>query len=180
MDRHETATNAFYATAEGASSRRRPSADACGAAGADSVGLLRAAAVNERTVGETTRETTWKTQRWVRPALFALVALVAGVFLLPKIPRTQQVRLHLGVGSSHVVAATARIGRDGVWDRQTTWRFDHGAPPSFEWAFDLPNGPANVEVELSSTSSTESRALQLDLHGEEANVELADATRGLE
>jgi hypothetical protein len=119
-------------------------------------------------------------RKLVRPAVFAVVALVAGIVLFPKIPRTQQVRLHLGVGSSHVVAATARIGRDGAWDRETTWRFDHGAPASVEWSFDLPNGPAEVEVELQSATSSEQRATQIDLRGGESNVELADLTRGLE
>ena len=119
-------------------------------------------------------------RKLIRPALFAVVALIAGIVLLPKVPRAQQVRLHLGVGSSHVVSATARIGRDGAWDRETTWRFDHGAPPSVDWSFDLTNGPAQVEVELQSATSSGQRSVQLDLHGGESDVELADVTRGLE
>jgi hypothetical protein len=105
---------------------------------------------------------------------------VAALVLWPKVPRSQQVRLHLGVGSSHVVAATARIGRDGAWDRETTWRFDHGAPASVDWSFDMPNGPAQVEVELQSATSSEQRSIQIDLRGGESDVELAELTRGLD
>jgi hypothetical protein len=119
-------------------------------------------------------------RRFVRPAVFAVVAGVAAVVLLPKVPRSQQVRLHLGVGSSRVVSATARIGRDGTWDRETTWRFDHGAPASIDWSFDLANGPAQVEVELQSATSTGQRTLRIDLRGGASEVELAEVTRGLE
>jgi len=128
-------------------------------------------------------------RKLVRPAVFAVVLLVAALVLWPKVPRAQQLRMHLGVGSSHVVAATARIGRDGTWDRQATWRFDHGAPsssgvggapPVIDWAFDLPNGPADVEVELQSTTSSDLRAVHVDLRGGESDVELTEMTRGLE
>jgi len=119
-------------------------------------------------------------RKLIRPIVFAVVAGIAAIFLLPKVPRTQQVRLHLGVGASRVVSATARVGRDGAWDRETTWHFDRGAPASVDWAFDLPNGPANVEVELETARSTDQRTVQLELHGGETKVELSDVTRGLE
>lgn len=112
--------------------------------------------------------------------MFAVVAGIAALALFPKIPRNQQVRLHLGVGSTRIVAATARVGRDGVWDRETTWRFEHGAPSSVDWSFELSNGPASVEVEISSPTSTEQRTVQLDLRGGESSVELAETTRGLQ
>ncbi|MGZ5968760.1 MAG: hypothetical protein ACXWP4_13905, partial [Polyangiales bacterium] len=66
----------------------------------------------------------------LRLAVFGVVAIGAAVFVLPALPRAQHLRLHLGSGSSQLVKASARIGREGAWDRVTSWRFDHGAPPS--------------------------------------------------
>ena len=109
-------------------------------------------------------------------AVFAIGAW----FVLPKAPHEQRVRLHLGSGSTRVVRATARIGHPGAWDRETTWRFDHGAPPAIAWSFELPNGSAEIEVELATTASIVDRKAKVDLSGKETSVELSDAMRGLE
>src|SRR5438445_41407 len=42
------------------------------------------------------------------------------------------------------------------------------------------SGRPGVVGELSSATATEQRAVKLDLQGDETNVDLADATRGLE
>ena len=65
------------------------------------------------------------------------------------------------------------------WDRETTWRFDNGAPPSVVWKFELPNGNAEIEVELASAAMISSQRTKIELKGEETSVELADAMRGL-
>lgn len=121
-------------------------------------------------------------RRWLRFAVFGAFLGVAGAIVLPTVPRDQQLRLHLGPGSTRVTRATARITRDlaGGWDRETTWRFDHGAPPSITWKFELPNGGADVEVELASALAVTSRRARVELSGEEQSVELSEALRGLE
>lgn len=120
-------------------------------------------------------------RRWLRLGVFGAIVGVAAALVLPAVPRDQNVRLHLGTGSSKVVRATARISRDlpSGWDRETTWRFDHGAPPSIVWRFELPNGNADVEVELASNGATSSQRSKIELKGEETSVELSDAMRGL-
>jgi hypothetical protein len=121
-------------------------------------------------------------RRWLRFAVFGAFMGVAAALVLPTVPRDQSVRLHLGAGSTRVTRATARITRDvtGGWDRETTWSFDHGAPPSITWKFELPNGNADVEVELASAVAISSHRAKVDLAGHEATVELTDAMRGLE
>lgn len=120
-------------------------------------------------------------RRWLRFAVFGAFAGVAAALVVPTVPRAQRLRLHLGAGSSKVVRATARITRDlaAGWDRETTWSFSNGAPPSVAWSFDLPNGAAEVEVELASAASIASHKAKVDLHGHETSVELSDAMRGL-
>ena len=80
------------------------------------------------------------------------------------------------------MSATARVARNVTsgWERETTWRFDHGAPPSISWKFELPNGAAEVEVELVSALSITNRSTKVDLQGAETSVELSEALRGLE
>ncbi len=121
-------------------------------------------------------------RRWLRFAVFGGFLGIAAAIVVPTVPRDQQLRLHLGPGSSRVTRATARITRDaaGGWDRETTWQFAHGAPPSLTWKFELPNGSADVEVELASAVAVTSRRARVDLHGEEQSVELSEALRGLE
>lgn len=120
-------------------------------------------------------------RRWLRLAVFGGFLGFAAVLVLPNVPRAQQVRLHLGAGSTKVTRATARVGRDPAgWDRETTWRFDHGAPPSVSWAFELPNGQAEIEVELASAVAITSTRTKVDLHGDETTVELSATLRGLE
>jgi hypothetical protein len=106
---------------------------------------------------------------------------VAAALIVPTVPREQNLRLHLGAGSSRVVRATARITRDpsGGWDRETTLRFDNGAPPSIVWRFELPHGKAEVEVELASNAAVSSQRTKIELKGEETSVELSEAMRGL-
>jgi hypothetical protein len=122
----------------------------------------------------------------IRFAVFGIVAAVAGVVVLPKVPREQQIRLHLGIGASNVLRATARVGhRDGqsAWDREKTWTFDHGAPSSLAWSFDLPNGEADVEVELVSKTTVAQRVARVRFEGTssaEQSIELEPETRGLE
>jgi len=120
-------------------------------------------------------------RRWLRLGVFGAFLGVAAALVLPNVPRDQNVRLHLGSGSTKVVRATARITRDATsgWDRETTWRFDNGAPPSIVWRFELPNGNAEVEVELASSASIASQRTKVELKGEETTVELAEAMRGL-
>ena len=115
----------------------------------------------------------------IRLAIFSIVGLLAAVLILPKVPREQQVRLHFGVGSRHVVGATARVGRDGAWDRESTWRFERGTPASVVWTFALPNGVADLEIELSSATSTTLQRQRVELKGGESSLELSDATSGL-
>lgn len=91
-------------------------------------------------------------RRSMQLALFGIIAGVVAMFVLPTVPRKQRLRLHLGIGSSSIVAVTARIGPVGSttsWDREATWRFPNGAPPSIEWTFELPDGQDAIEVELS-------------------------------
>ena len=107
--------------------------------------------------------------------VFAIVLAAVAIFLLPKVPHAQRVRLHLGVGSSSIVAVTARVGAlgaAGVWDREATWRFPEGAPPSIEWTFELPDGAAAIEVELTKASGGATLAPQVnvvDLHADHAD-----------
>jgi hypothetical protein len=115
----------------------------------------------------------------LRAAVFGVVAIGAAVFILPAVPRAQHVRLHLGSGSSQLTKASARVGRAGAWDRVTSWRFDHGAPPSISWEFELPNGAREIEVELTTASDSVTRKVSVDLEGGETNVELQEAMRGL-
>jgi len=117
--------------------------------------------------------------RLIRIAVFAVVAAVGAWFILPKAPHEQNLRLHLGSGSSRVVRATARVGRGGAWDRETTWTFEHGAPPAIAWKFELPNGKADVEVELASSASIVGTKTNVQLGGGETNVELSETMRGL-
>jgi hypothetical protein len=120
-------------------------------------------------------------RRWLRLGVFGAILGVAAALVLPAVPRDQSVRLHLGPGSSKVVRATARVTRDMAsgWDRETTWRFDNGAPPSIVWRFELPNGKADVEVELASSGAVSSQHAKVEFKGEETSVELAEAMRGL-
>ncbi len=121
-------------------------------------------------------------RRFLRIAIFGMVLIVFGLFVLPKVPRSQQLRLHLGIGASRVVSATARVGHGapGTWDRESTWSFEHGAPATLPWAFDLPSGSAQLEVELSSATGIRTHHVAIELHGDETRVELEDVTRGLE
>jgi hypothetical protein len=121
-------------------------------------------------------------RRWLRWGVFGAFLGVATALVLPTVPRAQHLRLHLGSGSTKVVRATARIARDVAlgWDRETTWRFDRGAPPSVAWDFELPNGTADVEVELASAASISSHRAKVDLAGKETSVELSEALRGME
>jgi hypothetical protein len=114
-------------------------------------------------------------RRWLRIGVFVAFLGVAGIFVLPRVPHDQRVRVHLGPGSSRVVRVTARVSRDGVLDRETTFRFDHGAPPAFEWEFELPNGKADVELELATASGLAEQKSSVELRGEETTVEAADA-----
>jgi hypothetical protein len=123
---------------------------------------------------------------------FGLVGAAIGIaaaIVVPNIPRSQQVRLHLGPGSSRVVHVAARIAAgkaeanrpEGTWDRQASFRFEHGAPPSVMWNFELPNGEADLEVELASSMAVSlSKRFHVELTGKETNVELGEAMRGLE
>lgn len=108
-----------------------------------------------------------------------LVGVGAWVFVVPAIPRSQRVRVHLGAGSSRVRRVTARIAQGADWDRETTFQFDKGAPPSFDWAFELPNGKARVELELVTASSTADRKWEILLGGGESTLDLVDTMRGL-
>ncbi|GAC1353063.1 MAG: hypothetical protein NVS3B20_11140 [Polyangiales bacterium] len=139
----------------------------------------------------------------IRLAVFAIVAAAGAIFVLPKAPHMQHVRFHLGSGSSRIVLATARIGRptsgsagkphgleplsahppldSDRWERETIWHFDHGAPPSIEWSFELPNGEADLEVELASAAHVVGRNVKIDLaSGGETKVELVDVMGSLE
>lgn len=122
--------------------------------------------------------------RWARFGVIGAIIGIGAALVVPNVPRSQEVRLHLGPGSSRVVRMSARVGSghaEGGWDRQTTWRFDRGAPPSVSWSFQLPHGEADVEVELSSAlAATASKRIHLELSGKETVVELAEAMRGLE
>ncbi|GAC1355856.1 MAG: hypothetical protein NVSMB47_09290 [Polyangiales bacterium] len=130
-------------------------------------------------VTSTPRPVRARSKLQIRLVVFSILGLLAAVLILPKVPREQRMRLHFGVGSSHVVRATARVGRDGAWDRESTWRFERGAPASVEWTFALPNGEADVEVELSSATSSAQSHQRVDLRGGETSLELAEPTRGL-
>lgn len=118
-------------------------------------------------------------RRLIRVAVFAVVGAIAGIFVWPNVPREQEVRLHFGIGSSRVVQATARVGHSGAWDREKTWRFDHGAPSSLVWDFDLPNGEADLEVEVSSAQAIAQQKVHVDLQGGETSVELEPTLRSL-
>lgn len=112
---------------------------------------------------------------WLRIGTFLAFIGVAGAFVLPRVPRAQHVRVHLGTGSSRVVRLTARVSRDGALDRETTFRFDRGAPPSLEWEFELPNGGADVELELASATGLGEQRTHVELDGKELTVEARDA-----
>jgi hypothetical protein len=120
-------------------------------------------------------------RRLIRLAVFGVVAAIAGLVVWPKVPRAQEVRLHFGIGASRVVSATARVGHAGAWDREKTWRFDAstGAPSSLVWSFELPNGEADVEVEVSSAVAIAQQTVHVDLEGGETNVELEPTLRSL-
>lgn len=130
---------------------------------------------------EDDRESGTARRRWLRLGVFGAFIGIAAALVLPTVPREQHVRLHLGAGSTRIVAATARVARNVAegWDRETTWRFEHGAPPSITWSFDLPNGTADVEVELASAATITHQRAKVDLHGDEMTVELAEAVQGL-
>jgi hypothetical protein len=129
---------------------------------------------------ETTRDGDAR-RRWLRLGVFGAFVGIAAALVLPTVPRDQNLRLHLGPGSSKVVRATARVTRDMAsgWDRETTWRFDQGAPPSIVWRFELPNGKAEVEVELASAAAVSAQRATIELKSEETSVELGEAMRGL-
>lgn len=118
-------------------------------------------------------------RRWMRIGLFLAFLATMGLFVMPRVPRSQHVRLHLGPGSSRVVRLTARVSRGGALDRETSFRFERGAPPALGWDFVLPNGGADVEVELVSASGIAERTVHVELAGEETTVEIADAVRTL-
>lgn len=122
--------------------------------------------------------------RWLKWGVLGGIAGIALALVVPAIPKNQQVRLHLGTGSSKVVQVAARVAHpkfDGTWDRQATFRFERGAPPSVVWSFELQNGEADIEVELASAvATTLSKRLHVELSGKETNVELGEAMRGLE
>lgn len=119
-------------------------------------------------------------RKWLRLGVFGAIVGVAAALILPTIPREQRLRLHLGSGSSRVVRIDARVGRDGGWERVSTWRFERGAPPSVNWTFDLPNGTADVEVDLMTATSTSSQRGRVELNAQETSVELAEAMRALD
>ncbi|MBI2388977.1 MAG: hypothetical protein HYV09_05100 [Deltaproteobacteria bacterium] len=122
-------------------------------------------------------------RKWLRLGVFGAIVGVAAALILPTIPRGQNLRLHLGSGSSRVIRVDARVGRDGGtpgWERETTWRFDRGAPPSVNWTFELPNGAADVEVELATPTRTVSKRVHVDLNAAETTLELQDTTRALD
>ncbi len=118
-------------------------------------------------------------RRWMRIGLFLAFLATMGLFVMPRVPRTQHLRVHLGPGSSRVLRVTARISRDGALDRETTFRFERGAPPALAWDFELPNGGAEVEVELVGATGVADRKAHVELAGEETTVEIADAVRSL-
>ncbi len=118
-------------------------------------------------------------RRWLKLGLFVGSLAFMGLFVLPRVPRSQHVRVHLGPGSSRVVQLTARVSRGGALDRESSFRFARGAPPSLAWDFELPNGEAELEIELASSTGISERKVWLDLRGEEANVEVGEALRAL-
>jgi hypothetical protein len=118
-------------------------------------------------------------RRWMRVGLFLAFLATMGLFVMPRVPKSQHVRVHLGPGSSRVVRMTARVSREGALDRETSFRFERGAPPALGWDFVLPNGGADVEVELVSASGISERKVHVELAGEETTVEIADAVRTL-
>jgi len=146
---------------------------------------------------ETAPEAVPQRSRWRRFGVIGAIIGIAAAVVVPNVPRAQQVRLHLGPGSSRVTHLAARVAAgnshthvppsadpwksEGAWDRQATWRFDHGAPPSVTWSFELQNGEADIEIELaSSMATTLSKRFHVELTGKETNVELGEAMRGLE
>lgn len=122
--------------------------------------------------------------RWLRFGVIGAIVGIAAAIVVPNIPRSQQVRLHFGPGSSKVVQIAARVASpkfDGTWDREATFRYEKGAPPSVLWSFELQNGEADIEVELASAMAvTLSKRFHVELAGKETNVELGEAMRGLE
>ncbi|MFI5299170.1 MAG: hypothetical protein ACHREM_13825 [Polyangiales bacterium] len=105
-------------------------------------------------------------RRSMQFALVAIVIAVVAIVLLPKVPHAQRVRLHVGIGASNVMSVTARLGPPGAtsdWDREATWRFPSGAPPSIVWETERTDGPCDVEVELSSATRTETSRTQIEL-----------------
>jgi hypothetical protein len=122
-------------------------------------------------------------RRSMQLVVFAILAAVVAIVLLPKLPHPQRVRLHVGVGASNVTSMTARIGaadsNGGAkteWDREATWRFPAGAPPSIVWETEHVDGPCDLEVELSSPTRTETTRAQIDLKSgskEEPSVTLS-------
>lgn len=127
-------------------------------------------------------------RRGIGFVVIALIAAVAAILILPKIPRAQTLRLHLGAGSSRIAHATFRLsragddtgGREGAWERVVTYRWERGAPPSVAWTFDLPNGPAALEVELETAADRTVGTIPIELEGQEMRVELEGVMRGLE
>jgi hypothetical protein len=118
-------------------------------------------------------------RRWMRVGVFLTFAAVCAYFVLPRVPRSQHVRIHLGVGSSRIVRVVARVSRDGKLDRETTLSYARGAPPTIEWEFELPNGEADVEVEVSSATGIETQQAHVDLETAEVTVEAAPAMQRL-
>jgi hypothetical protein len=132
-------------------------------------------------------------RRWTRFVVMGGVFAIGAVMIYPTVPREQDLRLHFGSGSSRVVRATARVarvvapederasGREGnAWERETTWSFANGAPPSITWSFELPNGAADVEVEVTTQLGGASRTTRIELKGGETKVELAELMRALD
>ncbi len=122
-------------------------------------------------------------RRFKRLAVFGGVVLIFAAVVLPKVPREQRMRIHFGVGSSRIVRATARVATvphsASDWDHETTWPFRNGAPPAITWPFELPNGAADVQVEVETKTEIATQDVKVDLAGVEVTVELADAMKRL-
>jgi hypothetical protein len=68
-----------------------------------------------------------------------------------------------------------RVSRDGKLDRESELRFDRVAPPVVPIDFELPNGDADVEIELSSADAVGSVKAHVDLEGKETTIEAGGA-----
>ena len=151
------------------------------AAAEDEAGVEEAPGAPEPTAPRVLEETPAdrRRRRWMRVGLFVTFLATMGLFVMPRVPRSQHVRVHLGPGSSRVTRITARVSRGGAVDRETSFRFERGAPPALAWDFELPNGGAEVEVELVSVTGLAERKVAVELAGEEVTVEIAEAVRTL-